>query len=325
MERHPSPVARRQEGTWAEVLRPGLLSSLQDLGRRARHLGVPETGVMDVPACRIANALVGNEPDAPVLELTLLGPTLRFQSAATIALCGAPFGARLDGASVPLWRAVRVPAGGVLDTGATPQGVRAVLAVRGGWQAEVVMESASTDLRGGFGGMQGRAIRKGDVLAWNAAEHRPVPRGSVDPALRSRVGRWATLHVLPTGEGDPSALLGRTFTVSGGADRMGLRLVEGVPSTPDPARLSEPTVLGGVQLPPGGAPIILLNDAGTHGGYLMPIAVIGADRGRLAQLRPGDRLKFVPVTLDEAEAAAQRQERDLRSVEAGLRLWWTRK
>lgn len=306
----------------AEVLRAGALSSLQDLGRRARQLGVPQAGVLDQAACRVANALVGNPPGAPVLEITLLGPRLHFQREAVVALCGAPFAAQLNGADFPLWRAVRVAAGSRLDLGATGLGVRALLAVRGGFLAEGAMGSASTDLRGAFGGFAGRALRRGDVLGWGAAEERPLPCGSVSPELRSGVGPWASLRALPTGEGDPAPLLGRTFTVSEQADRMGLRLLERVPASRDPARLSEPTVLGGVQLPPDGSPIILLNDAGTHGGYPLPIAVIGADLDRLAQLRPGDRLRFVPVSLEEAQVAWRAREHGLRSLEAGLSWWW---
>lgn len=311
-----------------EVLRAGLQTTVQDLGRRARALGIPASGAADPVALRLANALVGNAPRAAALELTLSGPTLRFGAGAVVALCGAPFEAALDGKPLALWRAVQVQAGQTLSIGGTPRGMRAVLAVRGGLLGQEAFGSRSTDLRAGFGGL-GRALEAGDTLEWAA----PSPTLTL-PAAPFRVWVAPDLHtldtrvlrVLPTLEASPDLLKSLTstaFTVSKQADRMGVRLAESLSAPHDPSRQSLPNLAGMVQLPPDGKPILLLPDAGTHGGYPTPLVVIGADLPKLGQLRPHDRLFFRVVSRAQARAALAEQERALRSAEAGLRLLWS--
>lgn len=314
-----------------EVLFPGLQTTVQDAGRRLRALGVPAAGAADPAALRVANALVGNAPGAAALEVTVLGPTLHFRAAALVALCGAPFGAQLGGRVLPQWRAVPVQAGETLRVGAAAQGMRAVLAVRGGLRVPAVLGSRATDLRAGFGGLGGRALRRGDVLAWSGMwAARPV-RGAAAPAVRTPTGPHHVLRALPTAEATPQtlrALTRRTLTVSAQADRMGVRLDPplGVALAPAPAltagRGSLPNVPGAAQLPPDGRPILLLPDAGTHGGYPTPLVVIGADVPRLGQLRPGDRLRFQVVTPNEAVAARRDAARALRGLEAALAQWY---
>lgn len=312
-----------------EVIKPGLLSSVQDLGRRARAQGVPAGGALDPSALRLANALVGNPAGAAALEVTLLGPRLHFEAPALVAVCGAPFGAKLDGRPFPLWRAVVVGAGQTLEVGSAAQGARAMLAVRGGLLADVVLDSASTELRAGFGGFQGRALQAGDRLGWHPAPPARPPKASLSPDLWPMFAPVVPIRVLPTSEGEAmpealAALLSTAFTLSPQADRMGLRLAESVPAPADPSRPSLPGAVGAVQLPPGGQPIILLPDGGSHGGYPQPLVTIRADLSRLAQLRPGDRLRFVPVTAGQARAALWQQERGLRQAEAGLCWWYAR-
>lgn len=306
-------------------MRPGLQTTVQDAGRRAAALGVPGGGAADPLSLRLANALVGNPPGAAALELTLSGPTLRFQADALAALCGAPFAASLDGQPFPLGRAVAVRAGQTLATGATARGARATLALRGGLDGEQAFGSRSTDLWAGFGGHAGRALRAGDHLTWGDASPARPPRAFLAPGLQTATGPVHVLRVLPTPEAAPPLLAALTrgfFTVSAQADRMGARLSEGVPAPHDPARVSLPNVPGAVQLPPGGQPILLLPDAGTHGGYPTPLVVASVDRPRLGQLRPGDRVAFRPVTLAQALAALRAQERAIRGVEAALRGWY---
>ncbi|ADV66352.1 biotin-dependent carboxyltransferase family protein [Deinococcus maricopensis] len=307
------------------VLRPGTFTTVQDAGRRARHLGFPVCGALDGVALRLSNALVGNPAGAAALEVTLSGPTLHFPEGGVVALCGAPFEATLGGAPLPHWRAVPVPAGGTLHLGGAPAGGRTLLAVRGALPLGAVLGSLSTDVRGGYGGFEGRPLARGDVLPWATAPAGPPPRAAIDPALRSGPARHVRLRVRPTSEATPEvlrALLGRTFTVSAQADRMGARLREAVAAPTQAGRASEANLLGGVQLPPDGQPIVLLNDAGTHGGYPQPLGVIRADRHRLAHLRPGDRVTFVPVTPEVATAALRALEHDLRTAEAALRWHW---
>ena len=314
------------------VLKPGLLSSVQDLGRRSRALGVPGGGAADPVALRLANALVGNPANAAALEITLLGPTLRFETAADVALCGAPFAAHLDGAPLPLWRAVSVAAGSVLHIGSAARGARAMLAVRGGLVASPLFGpsplfgSVAAERRAGFGGHNGngQALKAGDTLRWHELPPIQLPRAFISPELWPRLDNIRTLRVSVTPEGEQmpesvAALLAQTFSVSSQADRMGLRLLGSVPAPHHPSRPSLPNVPGAVQLPPGGQPIILLPDAGTHGGYPSPFIVIRADQAALGQLRPGDSLRFEAVTLGAAVEALRRQAEALRGVEAALR------
>ncbi|WP_420597254.1 biotin-dependent carboxyltransferase family protein [Deinococcus sp.] len=309
------------------VLKPGLLSSVQDTGRRARALGVPGGGAADPAALRLANALVGNPANAAALEITLLGPTLRFETAADVTLCGAPFAAHLDGEPFPLWRAVSVAAGSVLHIGSAARGARAVLAVRGGLAASSLFGSVAAERRAGFGGHNGdgQPLKAGDTLRWHELPPIQLTRAFISPELWPRLGEIRTLRVSITPEGEQmpesvAALLTQTFKISKQADRMGLRLNESVPAPHQPSRPSLPNVPGAVQLPPGGQPIILLPDAGTHGGYPSPLIVIRADQAALGQLRPGDSLRFEAVTLGAAVEALRRQAEALRGVEAALRL-----
>lgn len=309
----------------AEVRRPGLQSTVQDAGRRVRALGIPAGGAADPTARRLANALVGNAPGDAGLEVTLHGPALHFRQAALVSLCGAPFTATLDGHPFPLWRAVPVQAGQVLDIGGTTRGSRAFLAVRGGLRGQAVYGSVSTDLRGAFGGLEGRAVRRGDTLRWAARPAVTPPRAFVGAALHTPTGPHHALRVQVTPEGAPDRLpplTGRTFRVGAQADRMGARLGPAVPATHDPARVSLPNVPGQVQLPPDGHLILLLPDAGTHGGYPAPLVVASVDWPRLGQLRPGDTVTFHPRPTAELSAALRAAEREIRQAETALQAWY---
>lgn len=311
------------------VLKAGLLSSVQDLGRRARASGVPSGGALDISALRLANALVGNPSSAAALEVTLLGPTLRFETAAQVALCGAPFAAQLtvDGSkqSFAMWRAVNVPAGSVLSIGGAAVGARAILAVRGGLDGKALFGSVSAERRAGFGGHLGggQPLSAGDVLTWQTQPPLSLPKAFISPELWPRLGAVRDLRVTVTPEGKAmpaslAALLSQIFSVSPQADRMGLRLNESIPVVSDASRLSLPNTVGALQLPPNGQPMVLLADAGTHGGYPQPLVVIRADLGRLAQLRSGDQVRFVKVTPGQAVAALRLQQQHLRQAETAL-------
>lgn len=300
------------------VIQPGLLTSVQDQGRPGhRRYGIGTAGAVDAYSFAIANLLVGNPPGTAVLEITLIGPRLRFDRAARIALCGAEIDARLDGLPLPGWRPIDLPAAAELALGACRRGARAYLAIAGGLVVPKLMGSASTDLRGGFGGMRGRALARGDVL--------PLGRSPLSPPDTLRIASWwidptpdldfaqpAFVHVLPGHDAvvPADALFSREWRVAAASNRQGLRLQGDALSLADPReRISEPVVAGTVQLPPDGRPILLLADAQTHGGYARVGHVIAADLPRLAQLRPGDPLHFVPTARDQARrlACAQRQ------------------
>jgi biotin-dependent carboxylase-like uncharacterized protein len=302
-----------------EVLRPGLLTTVQDLGRSGwRHLGVGCAGALDAFSHRVANRLVGNRDDAAALEVTLAGPRLRFAAAASVALCGGDFAMEVDGIPVDGWRPLRLPAGATISIGAVRRGARGYLAVAGGFAVAPVLGSASTDLRGGFGGFEGRGLRGGDVLrvagdgASVAFNRLHAAAWWIDPAPDLEFRAPATIHMLP---GRDAAMAAATafaceWRIAAASDRQGLRLdgaaIAGAAVAVAP---SEPVAPGTVQLPPDGRPIVLLADAQTHGGYPRLGHVIRADMPRLAQLRPGDRLRLVPCTVEEARrrACAQRQ------------------
>jgi antagonist of KipI len=326
-----------------EVLRPGLLSTVQDLGRPGfRDQGVPAGGAADTLSLRIANLLVGNAQGEAGVEMTLAGARLRFGRDAVMALCGAPMAAELDGVRVPPWRPVWVRAGETLDVGGAPSGCRAYLACSGGIAVPSVLGSRSTYLPAAFGGVDGRALRAGDRLPLGeagpgaGAVRRAIDRAgrtsgvapwSVAPGARTACGPDAELLLLPGAHADAltaearAHLVGAWFRVSPRSDRMGCRL-EG-PALPLAAPLelaSEGVAPGTVQLPPGGAPIVLGVDGGTTGGYPRAGHVATVDLPRLAQLRPGDRVRFREATLREAHLRLRARERELARLEHALRL-----
>jgi biotin-dependent carboxylase-like uncharacterized protein len=305
------------------VLAPGLLSTLQDGGRHGwRHLGIGCAGALDAFSHAVANRLVGNDVDATTLEITLAGPHLRFDRAARIAFCGAEIDAHADGAELPGWRRIDLPARTMLAFGGCRRGARVYLAVAGGFAAPRVLGSASTDLRGGFGGARGRALVAGDVLM--QAGHVPARTDAlaiapwwIDPAPDIDFTRLAIIRVLPGRDApEPAdALFAREWRIAPASNRQGLRLRGDALTLRSPREaVSEPVAPGTIQLPPDGGPIILLADAQTHGGYPRIGHAIGADRPRLAQLRPGDALRFLPCTPAEARQLACEQRQRLARI-----------
>lgn len=296
------------------VLSPGLLTTVQDLGRpHARHLGVPTGGALDAFSLRVANLLVLNPDAAPALEVTWSGPTVRFERAGVVALAGARPEVWLDGVPVSPYRPVLVSAGSELKIGRVNGGARTYLAVRGGFAASVVFGSAATELRAGFGGQEGRTLRRGDVLTWLDAPLVKPPPFHLHASLRRVVERGTRVRFVP--DAPLGALLAaRAWRVSGTSDRTGLRLSGPAFAAPPASGPSEPVVPGLLQCPPDGVPIALLADAGTHGGYAKFGVVARVDLPRLGQLRPGDAVRFEPTDVDAAIDALRAEERDLRAV-----------
>ncbi len=303
----------------------GLLTTVQDLGRTGqRRSGMAAAGAMDPAACATANLLVGNERGAAALEITLLGPRLRFLVPARIALCGGDLSAHLDGEPLPLWKTVTVQAGQRLSFGRRRSGARVYLAVAGGFDVPVAAGSRSTFLRGKLGGVEGRALRPGDILSALPASGLPASSGErgLPPRDTPAYDLPAVLRVLPGPhlscftEAGYAAFFENTYTLSPQSDRQGYRL-----SGPAVMRhflgdiLSEPMPVGGVQVPPDGQPILLMADGQPTGGYPLLGVVLSADGPRAGQLAPGDSVRFVPASLAEAAAAAIDAERRLRLLE----------
>lgn len=292
-----------------EVERAGLCDLVVDQGRPGyEHLGVPRGGAADPAALAVANRLVGNEATAAGLELALTGPALRFPQGGTIAISGGCFSAtRSGGAEVKLNETLVLQPGEILDLGAARLGCRCWLAVRGGIEVPVVMGSRSTFLPGGFGGRQGRALRRGDVLQLGEATAAQRLQRAVPPAdrndgcLRVVAGPQAGLFE----DAGLAAFFAETYRVTAASDRRGLRL-NGTPLSRTGGELPSQGVLpGAVQVPPNGQPIILGWDGPVTGGYPVIAGVIRADWPRLAQLRPGDAVRFVTIELEVARALAE--------------------
>jgi biotin-dependent carboxylase-like uncharacterized protein len=274
------------------VEKPGSLTLVEDLGRPGHaHLAVPRSGAADRPACIRANRLAGNADGAAVLEMTLLGPQLRFESDALIALAGAEMDARLDGAPVAAESAFEVRAGQVLACGAARRGVRAYLAVAGGFEAPMVLGSRSHDVLSGLGPPP---LRANDRLAIGAA--RGSPREVFAPPALSGV---PALYFLPGPRDDwfaPSALAALTaapWTVSPDSNRIAVRLLGAALARAIERELpSEGLVPGAIQVPTDGQPVVMLADHPTTGGYPVIGVVLPDHLWLLAQARPGSTVRF---------------------------------
>jgi biotin-dependent carboxylase-like uncharacterized protein len=307
-----------------EVIEPGLLSTVQDAGRPGyAHLGVPRSGACDPQALAVANLLLGAAPDAPALEITLSGPVLRALATGVVALAGADCQAHVpeQGLRLPPGRAYLLRAGTTLAFGAAQGGARAYLALPGGIVAPRVLGSAATYLAGGFGGIEGRALRAGDALRAGrpgdlSAAGRVWPESTFRaPGTAVRVVAGPHLdHFAP---GALDVLQAGDWEVASQSDRMGLRL-HGPRlwhARPERAEIvSQGAVWGAVQVPPDGQPIALLADHQTVGGYPILAVAIRADFPLLGQVAPGDRLRFALCSVEEAQAAYRAQQAALRAA-----------
>ena len=292
------------------VAAPGLLTTIQDLGRpNAIAAGVPPGGAMDRFAHRAANLLVGNAPHDATLECTLKGPVLVAEVACEVAITGADLDARVDGEPVAMWEAVPVERGARLTFGGRRTGARAYVAVAGGFDGERWLGSRATSLLAGRGGIQGRALATGDALSVAVTRDPLGVLRSLPPELRPDYAQ-RVLHVIPgphVRRLEPESkrsFLGGVFTLSADSNRMGYRLDGPSLVAKGDELLSFALVAGAVQLPGSGHPILLMADHQTAGGYPVIATVVSASMPVAAQLAPGDELSFEQTT--EAKARAQR-------------------
>lgn len=308
------------------VVRPGLLSTVQDLGRHGhQHLGIVPCGAMDSISHIVANALVGNHEEDATLECTVVGPELRFEEDALVALYGAAFDSRATG--LPANRPVLVAAGTTVSLGSAVRGARAYLAVAGGFQVPKVLGSRSTYGPAGFGGFCGRALRAGDRLqtVGNLAQlseerfskvadstergHLRTVRWSVPELTVPRAGTLILRamdgrHRKQFDDASQDVFFSEEWRISPNSNRIGYRL-EGRRLRRSKATevLSEPTCLGTVQVPNDGIPIVLMADHQTTGGYPKIGEIASADVPQLAQLPPGARVRFLRCSLEDAQQA----------------------
>lgn len=283
--------------TQLEVLRARGLVTVQDRGRRGlAHLGIPPSGALDFPALALANRLVGNAEGAPGLETTLGGVSLRPDRDCTIAVTGATAPIEVGGRAAALNCALHVPGGDELHLLAPSAGARNYIAVRGGIDVAPVMGSASTDVLTGLGPpplREGDQVPVGDrVEPWPPVGAAPVPGPASDVRVAISLGPRDDWF-------DPEAartLSASTYVVAAASNRIGVRL-EGPPLTRcrEGELMSEGIVEGAIQVPPSGQPIVLLKDHPTTGGYPIIAVVLREEISRLAQLRPGDAVRFCVV------------------------------
>jgi biotin-dependent carboxylase-like uncharacterized protein len=298
------------------IIKPGLLSTVQDLGRYGHQAaGVPVGGPMDAFSHRLANQLVGNEPDAATIEVTLLGPELIVEAETTIAVTGAQFEVTCDDRPMALNASVAIRNGQRIKFGRIVQGARAYVAVAGGVQTQPVLGSRATHLISHMGGFEGRALAAGDRVPIATAEARPQ-RKSIGLTLPSK-GR-ALLRVMAGPQADwfeadaLKTIAGVSFRISPQSNRMGYRL-QGppLPRQRDGELISEPLGIGAIQVPSAGEPILLMADRQTAGGYPKIGYVISADLPLAGQLAPGDFIEFHVCSQAEAVAALISRERQL--------------
>jgi antagonist of KipI len=325
------------------VIAGGLQTTVQDLGRMgSQRSGIPVGGAMDRIALRIGNALVGNGDGDAALEASLIGPSIVFERATVLALAGADLEPTIDDLPMPVWHPLWAPRGATLRFGRPRAGCRTYVAVAGGVEVPLVFGSRSTYLRAGFGGFNGRSLRAGDEVsvgkpselseriahAMGDTGARPLAAGwsigfSLRPTYRDEVmvRIIAAPHTALLTEESRSRLTGMAFRVSSSSDRMGYRL-EGVELElrHTVEILSEGVAFGTIQLPTGGAPIVLMADRQTTGGYPRIGEVASVDLPLIAQLKPADRVRFRFISLDEAQRLYLAAERELIQARHAIRL-----
>ncbi|QDA62160.1 5-oxoprolinase subunit C family protein [Hymenobacter jejuensis] len=325
------------------ILSPGLLTTVQDLGRHGyQKQGILVSGAMDAIALRVANLLVGNPEDSAGLEITYLGPRIRFEADHLIALTGADLSPVLNGERVKMARPVWVRRGSVLEFSTPRSGIRAYLAVAGSFAIPKVLGSYSTYLRAEIGGFRGRALKTGDLLPcigltpqghklwqalagaypakdWGQAKWTPdpqlYPQPVASPVIRVLQGPDYELFT----ESSQHDFWHQEFTVTSDSDRMGYRLQGPALFRDEPRELlSSAVTFGTIQVPPEGHPIALLADHQTTGGYPRIAQVITADFSRLAQVPLGQKIRFQRISLEDAQCLYIKQEQDIQQIKKSL-------
>ena len=301
-----------------EVLSPGIMSTVQDLGRfGCARYGVAASGALDGFALRVGNLLVGNAENAAVVETTLMGLRIKVLRDTVVAVTGGDLQARKGSESLPMWRSNRLREDETIVFSGPTSGFRSYLAVAGGIQVAAVLGSRSTNLSSGFGGFEGRPLRKGDIIAAAPVKDavRFADRCFMPEAVPGYSSPWR-LRVVWGPQDDHFSEEGKqtfgtaAFTVSPDSDRTGIRL-KGPVVTRKPGMeesiISEGILSGAIQIPGDGQPIIILGETAS-GGYRKIATVISADLPLLGQVTPGDEVAFETVSMEEALQALREME-----------------
>lgn len=302
-----------------QVIKPGVLTTVQDLGRIGyQQYGVPVSGAMDTYALQMANILVGNPRAEAGLEVTLIGPMLEAKSRSTIAITGANLSPTINGKAIPMWKSIHIKEGDQLAFGKRKSGMRAYIAVAGGMYAPVSFNSKSTDRNSQFG----LELEK-DMSLYGTEAH--TSSGvSIDKAMIPTYENEVEISVI---EGPHTELFSNeerrnffqsTYTVDSNSNRMGYRLKSEKTILPNLNRQgiwSDPVPFGGIQIPGNGHPIILMADRQTTGGYPRIGTVMSSDLSKIAQLTPTNKIRFQPITVEEAQSKAKQLESILHKLE----------
>jgi len=327
------------------IIKSGLLTSIQDLGRYGyQKYGIITSGAMDQLAHRIANLLTGNDESQATLEITLIGPIIQFEEDALISICGGDLTPMINGEVIPLWRSIFIKKGSKLSFGPCKSGCRAYLAVAGGFKVPDILNSKSTYLRAGIGGFLGRALKSGDQL--EIQEPSPLAK-KMFQYLKNQLGsytykemEWSiTANLIPKYQNEQCirVMKGREFElftkesrkkffterfgITVQSDRMGYRLKGPTLKLEKSGEmLSEAVSFGTIQVPSEGNPIVLLADRQTTGGYPKIGQIASVDLPLVAQEKPGDTLTFSIISLKEAQQLYLKQEQAIQLLKRGIEL-----
>ena len=292
-----------------KVISPGALLTIQDEGRHGfQRYGIPESGACDRESMHLANILTGNELSEAVLETAIMGPVIEFTTDSVIAITGADMEPLLDGRSIEMYRALRVSEGSVLSFRGLRNGLRTYISLAGGIKVDPVMGSCSLSAKAGIGGLGGRPLYAGDILESKKEGFVP-PDIEYRKADRPRTyGGSYEIRIIPGPEDDRfteegmETFLNSEYTISGDSDRMGLRLTgPAIRHKTDGNIISNGIPLGAIQVADNGQPIIMLADRQTSGGYAKIGCACTEDMPYLAQARPGDRIRFRRIEVNEAQ------------------------
>ncbi|NMH72136.1 biotin-dependent carboxyltransferase [Bacillus sp. RO2] len=291
-----------------QVMKPGLLTTLQDLGRTGyQEFGMVVAGAMDAFALQIGNLLVGNEKGEAALEVTIMGPELKALEDVVVAICGGNLSPKVNGKQAPMWKSFKVKKGELIEFGRPVEGARAYICVEGGFDVPVVMGSKSTYLKAQIGGLQGRALEKDDVLYGESTNEATTGRSihpdeipSYEKEMEIRVCLGPHLDAFH--DSSVETFLSATYEITPQSDRMGYRLKgPKIQHKTSADIISEAIPLGGIQVPADGSPILLMADRQTTGGYTRIATVISYDIPLLAQAQPGTSIRFREVSVEEAQ------------------------
>ncbi|MCY6369190.1 biotin-dependent carboxyltransferase family protein [Clostridium ganghwense] len=328
-----------------EIKNPGLLTTIQDLGRYGfRKYGVIVSGAMDSFAHRMANIMVGNEEGEGTLEITLMGPEILINKDTLISICGADLSPKINDISISMWRPIYVKKGSILSFGKSNHGTRTYVAFAGFFNIEKIMGSKSTYLRAEIGGYEGRQLKRGDILELKELSNRALeiinniagnineygfayPNWFISPKILPSYSNSPTVRIIRGGEFNyfneqsKESLFQNKFLITPQSDRMGYRIKgESIELKESLEMISEAVALGTIQVPADGNPIILLADRQTTGGYPKIGQVISVDIPVVAQLKPGDSISFCEVSLEEAQKLYIEREKDIDDIKKALKI-----